>query len=811
MGLGGVFPWGAGMKNFQKLDPCQGKDFYFWLACINKFIHDERYISSMSLLARNKKNKKEKIMFQNRLSRIQGKVSIAIICSILLSSNLLAQENKKEIGTKNVYVIGKKETIKKVTTELSQIPGGTNFVNLEAIPTETDTLHSVLSKEPGIIMQEFFGGNDQPRLNIRGSAVQANPVNSGVNLLYDGLSMNQADGSFVIGLVNPKQDSAVAVYRGANAMKYGSASLGGAINFIPKTGLNNDSFVDLQFGSHSTKNINIGIGGSYDKLDYYFSSSFSESDGFRAMSDSERKDAALHIGYTINENIENTTLVNYSDNFFHIPFVIQKKIAAEHPEVIVGDGYVTAFPGPFPASTPLAAIFKKRGGWDGVFNIYKRKPHRDTEQFRIANKTSFITNNSEYNLGLYAQKMDDTFTDPLTHEISDNHNIGINLHTKGQDLFLSQDVYELSLVYNKGSMPCEYWVNSAVDGSKVFKYADLERDADNLALNLQYNIPVTQKIEIVSDVQWLRNTRDISGTASTPKSQGGFDNAIQKLAKEYTYDSVNPKLGLIYKASKDINIYTNISRSVEVPTFNQLINRSVIPLVMPGSKMPPFTNPALASGANLVDLDEQKATTYEVGTKGAYDNFSWQASYYYSKVTDELITQVDVTAVNGQTFNYTDETIHQGIELGMNYIILKDFFTANDTMSANFVYNYNDFTFDGGVYNDNQIAGVPKQTIYLEVAYRLGDTFYIAPNVKIQPDDNYADHSNTIKQDSFTLYGIKLAYKPTSSLSFFADVNNLADEKYESTFVVRGKSGLASPTFLPGDGFNASIGVKYTW
>ncbi|PID77823.1 MAG: hypothetical protein CSB21_03170 [Deltaproteobacteria bacterium] len=732
-------------------------------------------------------------MFKNKLSRIQGKIHISIICSILLSSSVFAQETKKVIGAKDIYVIGKKETIKKVTMELSQIPGGTNFVNLETIPTETDTLHSVLSKEPGIIMQEFFGGNDQPRLNIRGSAVQANPVNSGVNLLYDGLSINQADGSFVIGLVNPQQDSAVAVYRGANAMKYGSASLGGAINFIPKTGLNNDSFVDVQFGSHSTKSVNIGVGGIYDKIDYYLSSSFSESDGFRAMSDSERKDAALHIGYTINDNIENTTLFNYSNNFFHIPFVIQKKIASEHPEAIVGDGYAA------------------RGGWDGVFNIYKRKPHRDTEQFRIANKTSFITNNNEYNLGIYAQKMDDTFTDPLTHEISENHNLGINLKAKGQDLLLSHDVYELSLVYNKGSMPIEYWVNSGVDGSKVFKYADLERDASNLAVNLQYNVPVTQNIEIVSDLQWIRNIRDISGKASTPKSQGGFDNAIQALDKEYTYNSVNPKLGLIFNPSKDINIYTNISRSVEVPTFNQLINRSVIPLVMPGATMPPFTNPALASGANLVDLDEQRATTYEAGTKGSYDGFSWQASYYYSKVKDELITQVDVSAVNGQTFNYTDETIHQGIELGMNYIILKDIFTANDAMSANLVYNYNDFKFDGGVYDGNQIAGVPKQTIYVELAYKLGETFYIAPNVKIQPDDNYADHSNTIKQDSFTLYGLKLAYKPSSSLSFFADLNNVTDEEYETTFVVRGKSGLASPTFLPGDGFNASIGVKYTW
>jgi len=31
-------------------------------------------------------------------------------------------------------------------------------------------------------MQELFGGNDQPRLNIRGSGIQDNPVSRGVQL-----------------------------------------------------------------------------------------------------------------------------------------------------------------------------------------------------------------------------------------------------------------------------------------------------------------------------------------------------------------------------------------------------------------------------------------------------------------------------------------------------------------------------------------------------------------------------------------------------------------------------------------------------
>jgi len=741
----------------------------------------------------------------------KGKIRLSLVCSILLASNLFAQENKKVTELDNLVIVADEQIETIIKAELKKIPGGTNFVNLATIPTSQTTLNDILSREPGIMMQEFFGGNDQPRLNIRGSAIQANPVNSGTNLLYDGLSINQADGSFVIGVLDPLQHSAVSIYRGSNAMSYSSASLGGAINFIPKSGLNSSSFLNLQVGSHNSQNLNLGIGGVKNKLDYYAYGGFSKSDGFRAQNDSERKNLSLNIGYKISDTIENRTLVNFTDNFFHIPFTVQKQIASQHPTAIIGDGYATSFPAPFPSGTPLEAVFNARGGWDGIFNIHKRKPHRDTEQLRVSNKTTFKVDNQEHQIAFFAQKMDDTFTDPFTHFVSDNQNTGINLNTKGSNILKNNDSYNISLSYNKGSMPGEYWVNSAVDGSKVFKYADLDRDADNLFFNLQYNIPATKNIEFVTDLQWIKSTRDISGTASTPMSQGGFDNVIQNLNKKYSYNSLNPKLGIIVKTSNTSNIYANVSKSIEVPTFNQLVNTSVVPLIMPNSTMPPFSNAQLASGANLVELNEQKAITYEIGTSGSYNDLSWQASYYYSKVEDELITQVDVTAVNGSTFNYPKDTIHQGLELGLTYELAKNIFNTKDTITTNLVYNYNNFKFDGGVYKGNQIAGVPKQTIHLELAYKFGDKFLIAPNIKIQPNDNYIDHSNSVKQDSFSLLGLKLAYNPTKNLSFYADFNNLTDEVYESTYVIRGKADLSSPTFLPGDGFNATAGIKYTW
>lgn len=704
----------------------------------------------------------------------KSNIALSVITSLAIMTH--AQSNDT-VNLNAIDIIEKNEVTQNIKAELTRIPGGTNIVDLDQYTTSKATLGEVLKTEPGVMIQEFFGGNDQPRLNVRGSGIQSNPVNNGVNLLYDGTSINQADGSFIIGLLNPLQHSAISVYRGSNALKHGSATLGGAINFTPKTGLNSDSYIEIQAGSHNTKNINLGIGGENGKFDYYISAGFAESDGFRAVNTSQRKDAALNIGYRVNDNVENRTQFNFSDNFFEIPFVVPKDVASKHPEAVVGDGY--------------------SGKYDKVLNVNNRKPHRDTQQIRVSNKTTIKANDSvEHEIAIFAEKVDDTFTDPLSHTIVESKNVGINLSTKASNTFVDNDKYEVSLAYNQGEMPTEYWVNNPTNGTKLYKFADLDQDADNLALNLQYNIPLSKTTEIVADLQYIKNTRELSGLASTNGS-----NVSKNINEKYTYDALNPKLGIIHNLSEQSNVYANISRSMEAPTFNQLVSTNVSPTIV---MSPTLANAEKKSGANSIDLDEQEALTFEIGTKGEWKDTSWQFSYYYSKVTDELITYADATGTNTITSNYTDKTTHQGIELGFNQGLTKN-------LSTNIVYNYNDFTFDDGVYKGNQIAGVPKQTIYLELAYNIADTFFIAPNIKFQPDDNYADHKNTMKQDSFNLVGLKVSYKPRTDLTFYTNLNNITDETYETTYVVRGESTAGQPTFLPGDGFNYTFGMKYTF
>ena len=93
--------------------------------------------------------------------------------------------------------------VEKERKRLQQVPGGTNLAEPQK-EARMATLRDALDYQPGIVLQDFFGGTDQPRLGIRGSGIQSNPVNRGVLLLQDGLPLNEADGSFIIALIEPR-------------------------------------------------------------------------------------------------------------------------------------------------------------------------------------------------------------------------------------------------------------------------------------------------------------------------------------------------------------------------------------------------------------------------------------------------------------------------------------------------------------------------------------------------------------------------------------------------------------------------------
>ena len=157
-----------------------------------------------------------------------------------LAQNALARDEPEAI--EEVVVFAERPSLTNDPTALArarlgEIAGGTYVIGPDQRNHEANqSIADAIGAAPGVITQNFFGGNDQVRIQMRGSGLQQNPTQRGVLLLQDGLPLNRADGSYIVSSLEADASNTIEVYRGASGARVGSATLGGAVNFISLTG-----------------------------------------------------------------------------------------------------------------------------------------------------------------------------------------------------------------------------------------------------------------------------------------------------------------------------------------------------------------------------------------------------------------------------------------------------------------------------------------------------------------------------------------------------------------------------------------------
>ena len=129
------------------------------------------------------------------------------------------------------------DDLSRAREKLAAIPGGTSLIDMGTPEgTANLTLSDALETAQGVVIQDFFGGFDQPRIQIRGSGQQQNPVERGVSYLQDGLLLNRADGSYIVALAEPHAAEFIEINRGYATNRLGASVLGGSLNFVSPTG-----------------------------------------------------------------------------------------------------------------------------------------------------------------------------------------------------------------------------------------------------------------------------------------------------------------------------------------------------------------------------------------------------------------------------------------------------------------------------------------------------------------------------------------------------------------------------------------------
>ncbi len=636
--------------------------------------------------------------------------------------------------------------------EIRRVPGGADVVPAEEFRDRRPIgLEDMLDYVPGVFAQPKFG--EDSKLSIRGSGLARNFHLRGVRLLQDGTPLNAADGAGDFQEIEPLAQRYVEVFKGANALRYGAATLGGAINFVSPTGRDAPAFLArAEAGSFDFRRFQLASGMALGDFDYYLTPTWIMQDGFRHQSRQNNKRLNGNVGVRLNENVETRFFLNLNDVRQEVPGSISRDAALHDPR-----------------SVPP----------NNVVNDYAR----DIRGLRLANKTGFrLGDETVAEIGAYYQRKSlyHPIFQVIDNELEDIGAFG-RLTWEGM-LAGHRNRLLLGFGVQRGFNDNKRFVN--VGGKRGAKTLDIDETTVNYEVYAENQFYVAPDFALVTGFQAAHSRRK----AEDDFLGDGDDSA----KKNYTW--LNPKLGFLWDAAPQIQLFGNLSRSVEPPSFSEL-------------------NPSAAPG--FADLKAQKAWTAELGVRGNWGIFGWDVAIYRAWLKDEL---QQFAAGGGATFSLNaDRTIHQGIEIGLTARLFEGLFAGDakstDNLTLRQAYTFSDFRFDDDpTFGDNKLPGVPRHYYRAELIYAHPAGFFLGPNVEWVPQAYWIDNANTMKTKAYALLGARAGYDFGNGLRLFVDARNLTNEKYISSVgVVPVATPANANVFNPGDGRAVYAGVEFRW
>lgn len=684
----------------------------------------------------------------------------SLLTSFLSAGLIAAQQPSNTPKTlPEVVVTASKDpskTVPSIETRRQQIaastPGGASVTSAEEYKTgRAATLKDALDFTPGVLVQSRFG-SEEARIAIRGSGIQRTFHGRGLWLMQDGMPLNLADGGFDMQAIEPMAAQYVETFRGANALQYGAATLGGAINFVSNTGYSAPAFqTRFEAGSFNTFRGQISSGFVAGDVDGYVSITAAHTDGFRDYSEQESLRVMANIGTKISSNLENRFYVTWVDSKSQLPGSLTKAQMEANPQ-----------------QANAASI--------------NNRQRRDYQLFRLANKLTYSDGDNTLTFSTFWSWKDlDHPIFQVIDQVSNDLGFDLRYDHRGSIFGFRNDL-SLGTNFMYGAVQDQRFNN--VGGQRGAKVADYELQSINWSLYFNDRLHLTDHLSMLVGAQLLYSSRDLNEDTLFGANN---DDRLE-------YWGFSPKVGLVYEFDPLTQIYFNASRSFEPPTFGEAVPVGAAP--------------------GILGLQAQSATTLEIGTRGQRDRLSWDFSYYYAWVDRELLT-LGVPPLPGNTIN-AGKTIHQGVEFGFSYDVLRNLTTANDTRFDRLVlrnnFFWNDFRFKNDpTFGDRLLPGYAPYYYRGELMYEHPCGFYAGPNIEWSPVRYAADMARTTFADPYALLGFKLGYKTQKGVSFFAEVRNITDETYSPTTGVVTNAITTPAVFLPGDGRAFYAGVEFKW
>jgi iron complex outermembrane receptor protein len=388
--------------------------------------------------------------------------------------------------------------------DLARTPGGTEVVDSERyLKGRASTLADTFFLSPGVFAQPRFG-SDEARLSIRGSGLQRTFHGRGIRVLQDGVPLNLADGSFDMQSLDPTASAYINVWRGSNALAYGSSTLGGAIDYVSRTGRTSPGgFARLEIGSWDYRRATIAGGVAFNEADAYASFTQQQQQGFRDHAEQNNQRVFTNAGWRLSDTVETRLYVTAVKTDSELPGNLTRaQMKADPRQAAAG-------------------------------NIALDQ-HRDYELLRVADKTTFVASpDTTWDLvAAWTYKDLDHPIFQVIDQLSSDALLGLTLDNTSE-LFGRDHHVRAGLLATHGQTNAANYVNIA--GSRGALVSKDDQTATNLEAFAESQLALGGGLTSVLGFSAAHNRRDTARTVGASTSANTYDR---------DYDNISPKAGL---------------------------------------------------------------------------------------------------------------------------------------------------------------------------------------------------------------------------------------------------------------------------